>query len=114
MFPRVLVCGYFRADRMKPFVTVSVIEVPMRVNQVSNWIAAEGIERIGDPSSGGRDTGIDEKFSVAAGEHGNISARTFKNADIATQLRNSNLRAGSRVSNGNDWTFGGGEQSARH
>jgi hypothetical protein len=86
----------------------------MRVNQVSNWIGAEGIERIGDPSSGAWDTCIDEKFSIAAGEHGNISAGTFKNADVAAQLRNSNLRAGSRVSNGNDWTFGGGEQSARH
>src|SRR4026208_1659181 len=74
MFPRVLVCGYFRADRMKPFVTVGVIEVPMRVNQVLDRIAAERIERIGDSSSGAWDTGIDEKFSIAAGEHGNISA----------------------------------------
>jgi hypothetical protein len=114
MFPRVLVCGYFRAARMKPFVTVGVIEVPMGVNQVLDRIGAEGIERIGDPSSGAWDTGIDEKFPIAAGEHGNISAGTFKNADVAAQLRNSNLRAGSRVSNGNDWTFGRGEQSARH
>ena len=114
MFARVLVCGDFRADRMQPFVAVGVIEVPMRVNQVLDRIAAEGIERIGDPSSGAWDTGIDEKFSIAAGEHCNISARTFKNADIAAQLRNSNLRAGSSVSNGNDRTFGGGEQSARH
>src|SRR4030095_2841516 len=78
MFTRVLVCGYFRAHRMKPFVTVSVIEVPMRVNQVLDRIAAEGIERLGDLSSGAWDPCVDEKFAVAPREHGDLSARDIE------------------------------------
>jgi hypothetical protein len=77
MFSRVLVRSDFSAYRMQPFIAIGVIEVPMRVNQVLDRIAAEGIERIGDPSSGTWDTGIDEKFSIAPVST-NISLRTFR------------------------------------
>ena len=98
---------------MKPFVAVGVIEMPMRIDQMLNRIAL----RLASASVIAVVTqyaGIDKKFSVAAGEHGNISTRTFKHTDIATKLRNSNLGGGRRVSNGNDRTFGGGAIAARH
>ena len=39
VFPRIFVRGDFSAHRMQPFVAVSVIEVPMGIDQVLDRIA---------------------------------------------------------------------------
>src|SRR4030095_14422224 len=109
VFARIFVGGDLSSHRMQPFVAVSMIKVPVGIDQVLNRIGANTCQCFVNSRSRRINTSIDEKFPIAAGEHGNISTRTFKNADVAAQLRNGNLRAGSRVSNGNDRTFGGGD-----
>src|SRR6516225_11240909 len=114
MFSPVLVSRDFSADRMQPFVPVGVIEVPMRVNQMFDRIVAKTRQRFSYPSPCARNAGIDEEFPVAAGKHGDVSAGSFENVDVAAQLCDSDLRARRSVANGDDRTFGGSEESVRH
>ena len=104
----------FGADGMKPFVAVGVIEMPVRIDQVFDWIATETAESFGYSRTRSSDSGIDQKFSVTAGEHGDISARTLENADVPAKFLNIDLGGGRRVANGGDGTFSVGEQPARH
>ena len=106
--------GNFSADRVQPFVAVSVVEVPMRIDQMFDRIVAKTRQRFNYSRFCAWYTGIDKEFSIPTREHGDISAGTFKNADIAAQLRDRDLRVCRRITNRHNRTFGGGEQSAGH
>ena len=41
MFSRVLVRSDFSAYRMQPFIAIGVIEVPMGIDQMLDWIVTE-------------------------------------------------------------------------
>src|SRR5215472_2561115 len=99
---------------MQPLVSVSVIEVPVRVDQMFDWIVAQTRQRFSDPRLGARYPSIHENLAIGAGEDSNISAGTFEDADVAAQLRNSDLCGLSSIPNGDDGTFRFGEQTARH
>src|SRR4030095_10732676 len=111
---RIFVGRDLGSHRMQPFVAVSMRKVPVGIDQVLNWIGANTRQCFVNSRSRCSNASVDEKFAVAPRQHGDISARALEHTDVTAQLRNSNLRAGSRVSDGKDRTFGGGEQSARH
>src|SRR5438128_2129964 len=85
MLARVLVGENDCARGVQPFVTVGVVKVPVGVDEVCNRVGTNPGESVGDLGACTRKTGVDEKFSVAAWEDGDISAGAHENADVSTQ-----------------------------
>src|SRR5260221_8544914 len=98
---------------MQPFVSVGMIEMPMRVDQGPNGIGTNFSERVSDSRSRSGDTRIYEHLAVAASEHGNISAGTLNYADIASQLLDRDFCGGGCPANDNDGTLTVSEQTPR-
>src|ERR1700694_5319911 len=70
---------------MQPFIAVSVIEVPVSVDEVLDRIGVEGIQSVRDPRPRDRETGVDKKFPAPTGQDGDVAAGALKNADIAPE-----------------------------
>src|SRR6266550_3505185 len=90
MLARVLVGENGCTGGVQPFVTVSVVKVPVGVDEVLDRIGTNPGESVGDLGVCTRKTSIDEKFSVATGEDGDISAGAHEDADVATQRLDGN------------------------
>src|SRR6516165_721548 len=99
---------------MQPFVSVCMIEVPVRIDQMFDWIIGKTRQRFGYPRSRTRYAGIDENLAIGASEDSNVPPGTLEHTDVAAQLGNADLRGLSSIPNGDDRTFGFGEHSARH
>src|SRR5216684_1248184 len=87
------VCGrvvLVREDRctggVQPFVAVSVVKVPVSVDEVLDGIGAERCKRFGDLRTCSGKAGVDEELTVAAGEDGDISAGAQQYAYIAAEF----------------------------
>jgi hypothetical protein len=65
--------------RIQPCVAIRVIEVPVRVDQVFDRIAAETVGSLQDARARCGDPGIDEHLAVVAGQDSDIATRAFKN-----------------------------------
>ena len=88
---------------MQPFIAVSMVEMPVRVDQMLNWIIAKTHKCL--LHSRARDSGVDKHFAIAAGEHSYVSTRTFKNANVTAKLVDGDLRASSGIADLNNRTF---------
>jgi hypothetical protein len=86
MLARVLLRDDLRTDRIQPFVAVGVIEMPVRVDQVRDRVAADIGQGLGDLRARYTNAGIDKNFTVGAGQHGNVAAGALEYADIISQL----------------------------
>src|SRR5215468_346322 len=56
-----------------------------------------------------RDSGIDKHLAITAGEHGDVSTRTFQNANVAAKLVDVNLRGSSGLADCDNGTFHNGK-----
>ena len=72
MLARVLVGENGCTGGVQPFVTVSVVKMPVGVDEVLDRIGTNPGESVGDLGACTRKTSVDEKFSVAAWEDGDI------------------------------------------
>ena len=74
------------AYRMKPFVAIGVIEVPVRVHEMSDRVGAKAGKGPSSIGSATRNTRVDEDFAVRAGEDRDVPAGAFQHADVVPQL----------------------------
>jgi hypothetical protein len=88
MLPGILMSDNDRSFAMQPLVSVSVIEMPVRIDQMPNRIGAESRQRFGDPWARDGNSGVDQNLSVASGEDGDVPARTLQHADVSAQPMN--------------------------
>src|ERR1035438_1732401 len=86
MLEGVLVRGDLRADGMQPFITVGVIEVPVRVDEMFDRIGTETFQRLSNSRTRRGNPGVHQEFAVLSGEHGYVATGTFKHTDIPAQL----------------------------
>jgi signal transduction histidine kinase len=70
---------------VQPSVSVSVVEVPVRIDEVFDWIRVDAGQSAGNSWVCARETGVDEEFPVPTGEHCNIPTGTHQNAHVATE-----------------------------
>jgi hypothetical protein len=84
---------------IEPRVAIGVIEVPVRVDQVFDWIATEAVGGFKDSGAGRSDPGIDEYCSVCTRQDTDVAARSLKDANVAAQLMNLNGGFGRAVAN---------------
>ncbi len=85
MFPRVFVSENGRSISVHPRIAVSVIEVPMRVDEIFDRPRIHLSESVGNPGARGRVTGVDNHFAVCSNEDGDVSARADKSTHISAQ-----------------------------
>src|SRR4029079_3052312 len=78
MFAGVFVGSDFGAYGVQPFIAVSMVEMPVRVDQMLYWIIANTNKWLLPVRA--RDSGVDKHFAIVAGEHSYVPTRTFKNA----------------------------------
>jgi hypothetical protein len=74
------------AYRMKPFVAIGVIEMPMRIDQMGDGVNAKigkGPGHLGPRHGNAR---VDEDFAVRAGKDRNVPAGAFQHADVVPQF----------------------------
>src|SRR6478736_2762498 len=88
---------------MQPFIAISVIEMPVRVDQMLNWIIAKTHKCVLHLRA--RDSGIDKHFAIAAGEHSYVSTRPFQNANVTAKLVDGDLGGSSGIADLDDGTF---------
>src|SRR4029079_19555963 len=82
--------------RIHPCVAISGIEVPMRIDQVPDRVAAELVGSLENAQTRGCNAGIDEDLAVSSGEDVYVASGAFEDADVAAQLMDGN------------WDLGGG------
>jgi hypothetical protein len=85
------------SNRMQPFVAVGMVEVPVRVDEVGDWIDAELRQRLGDLGTRYADAGVDEHLAVGAGQNGDVAPGAFEDADIVAQSVRDDRRNGGAV-----------------
>src|SRR5215467_9340549 len=74
------------ASRVQPLVAVGVVEVPMRVDQMLDWVGTDRRECGCDFWARTRISGVDEQFTFPTVKDGNISTRAQEDTDIAAKL----------------------------
>jgi hypothetical protein len=84
--------SYGRSGFVQPGVAVRVIDMPVCINERCDLVRSRAVKGGRDARFGNREPGIDEKLAIFAGENGDITARAFQNADIATQWVHLDLR----------------------
>jgi hypothetical protein len=62
-----------------------MIEVPVSVDKVLNWIGANARKSFVNFRTSTRKSGIDEELTVSAGEDSDISTSTHQNAYVPAQ-----------------------------
>jgi hypothetical protein len=102
MLARVFLCQDAGTGFMNPFVSTSVIEVPVRVNELLDGIRIDARDRFRDIRPGGYDLRIDEQLPVGAGKNGDISTRTEKNTYIPPKVLDSDLGCRGYLESGRD------------
>jgi hypothetical protein len=80
------------ANRMKPLVAIGVIEVPMRVHEMSNRAGAQISKGFRQLGSGHGNARVDEDFAVRPGQDRDIPAGAFQYANVVPQLIGRNAR----------------------
>jgi hypothetical protein len=73
---------------MHPFIPVGMVEVPMSVDEVLDWIGTNLTESVADFWPGAGKTSVDQKLTVATGKNGNIPTCSHENAYVATEFLN--------------------------
>lgn len=73
-------------DGMEPLIAVSVIEVPVRVYEVSDRLATQLQERFCQSRSRDGDASFYENFSILAAKDRDVSARTLQDAYVIPKL----------------------------
>src|SRR5262245_12352985 len=86
MLSRVVVRNDLGAFRVQPFIAVGVIEMPVRVDQQSEWFRAEIGKCSCNPGPGDPDAAVDQELAVGASQYRDISAGAFEHADVVPQF----------------------------
>jgi hypothetical protein len=89
------------ASLRDPFIAVGVVEVPMRVDELSDRLAAKRAQRLFYPWARVGQAGIHQQLTVRSAEHGNVAARSFKHANLAAQAVYSDWCRGRRATHAN-------------
>lgn len=95
-----LACVVVRQDHcaggVQPSIPISVVGMPVGVDQVFDGIGAEGTQGFHDSRPGDRETRIDQKLTVAPGQYRNVASRALEDVDIAAEVLESDLRVRGR------------------
>src|SRR5262249_33670255 len=86
MLVGVLMCDDGGSLGIQPCVAVSMVEVPVGVDEVPDRIAAEAVGRLEDSWARCRNPSIDEDLAVAAGQDRDVAAGAVEVAEGAGQL----------------------------
>ena len=113
IFAGVLMSNDFGARFVEPGIAVGVIKVPMRIDEVRNRVGSESGKGLGHLRARYADAGIDQHLAIAPGNHGDISAGTFKHTDIAAKRVSVDGRGRSAIFNEADDTSGFSEGLVR-
>src|SRR5215467_11571692 len=113
MFLRVLVRHDGRTDRMQPFVTVRVIEMPMRVHKMFNRVATDSIQRLGNLWTRAQISRVDNEFSIGPGQDRNIATGTDEHTHTSSKRLSRDLRLGATRTSAGDKILFGTEKLAR-
>src|SRR5215467_2530136 len=84
MLPCVLMGQYCCAGRMQPFISVRVVEVPMRIDKVLDWVGANARKSVGNFRPCAGESGIDQEFTVATGEDRDVASSPHQDVYVAT------------------------------
>ena len=90
-----------------------MIRVPMGVDQLSDRVSAQIVERCFEPDSRYRESGIYKKFPVLAGEDSDVSSRALQNGDVAANRMRFDLGFGRCIDHGWDNTLRFREEHTR-
>src|SRR5262249_9049309 len=82
------------ARSVQPFIPIGVVEVPVRVDQVLDWIGANARESVGNLRAGAGKSGIANKLTVATGKHGDIASSAHQNAHVVAESLHCDRGAG--------------------
>jgi hypothetical protein len=85
MFAGVFVGNDLCPDRMEPLVSTGVIEVPMRVDQVCDWLGVQIRQAFSELRARDANSSINKYLSVGTRQNSDIAAGTFKHAHISAQ-----------------------------
>jgi hypothetical protein len=83
MLAGVLMSQNSRPSGVQPFIPIGVVEVPVSIDKVLDWIGAN--VRFGNLRTSTSKSGIDEELTVAAREDSDISTSTHENAYVPAQ-----------------------------
>lgn len=72
--------------RVQPLIAVSVVEMPMGVDQVFDRIAAEAVDNAQNAWAGHSDSCIDEQLAVGTWKNSDIATRAFNDGDITPEF----------------------------
>jgi hypothetical protein len=64
-----------------------MVKVPVRIDQMSDWIPAETISDLQESRARDSDSGVDEHLAIATGQDGDVAARTLEDADVTAAIR---------------------------
>src|SRR5688572_23968545 len=90
MTVRILVRQYGCSLGVQPFISVRVIEVPMRTDKLPDWLVTQASEGFQDPGPRCGNPSVNEKLPVRSCEDGDIAARSLEYAQAAPQGMDSN------------------------
>src|SRR5215470_15451394 len=85
MLAGVLMRQNSRPSGVQPFIPVGMVEVPVSVDKVLDWIGANARESFGNLRTSTCKSGIDEELTVSAGEDSDISTSTHENVYVPAQ-----------------------------
>ena len=74
-----------RARGMQPLITIRVIEVPVGIDKVLNWIRADTSQGVSDFGTCTGKTRVDEKLTVWTCQHRDVPAGAHKSTYIAAE-----------------------------
>lgn len=75
-----------RTGRMQPGISIGMIKMPMRVYDMCDGSGTQLFKSPGKARSRDSNTSVNEHLAVCPRENRNVPSRTFKHADIVTQL----------------------------
>jgi hypothetical protein len=75
VFPGIFVSGNSRARGVHPLVAIGVIEMPMGVEQMFDWIGTKTAKRVSNFAARAEVPRINDELAVASRKHGNVSTR---------------------------------------
>ena len=103
--PGFLLCVNGRAGFMQPGIAFAVIEMPVRVDQMFDRIAADARQRCRQRGACGAKARLYEELAIGSGEDGDVAARAQDHVQIVAHTLNRQFRRGGVVAHGGNDSF---------
>src|SRR5262249_11411326 len=82
---RIFMCNDRCSFTVQPCISIRVVEMPVRIDQMRDRVLAKAVGRFQDSPARCRDSSINENLAVHASQDGDIAPRALKYTNAATQ-----------------------------